>query len=191
MVRPLPCPAGQEFALLSSSTEIGAKLTPLLSLLSRLCLGDCQALPVPQCLLAHHASHVPLGPPWSRTGTEGGSQAPTCLPSDFLGYRLGSTWHPAGHQAGSDPVAFSALGLLSSLPASPWQSSAGVSAWYVSLSHPASPQALGHSVQLCAKASPAPASCPLPVPGSPGKSSALKAKSRPLGTGQPWLGIAG
>ncbi|KAM9612457.1 pyridine nucleotide-disulfide oxidoreductase domain-containing protein 2 isoform 3-T3 [Morphnus guianensis] len=131
---PLPHPAGQEFALPSNSAEFRAKLTlklPLFPLLSGLCFGLA-------CLrgakLLSCSVCWPITPamcPWVLLGAEqglGGLSGPACLPSTFLGYRLGSTWQPAEHQAGSDPVAFSALGLVSSPAASPQQHSARVTA---------------------------------------------------------------
>lgn len=95
---PLPHPAGQEFALPSNSAGLRDKLTPKLPLLlSVLCLGlACsrgdQAPPVPQRLLAHHPSHMPLGSPWSRTGAGGALRPLSACPA----LSWGTGWGVAG-----------------------------------------------------------------------------------------------
>lgn len=121
----------------------------------------------------------------------GGSQAPACLLSTFPEYRLGSSWHSAEPQAGS--VAFSALGFVSGPAVSPQQNCARVSASLGTA--PAGQRSAGAPVLTSLPASsrrslPWPPR-PLPVPGSPGKSSAVKAKSRLPDAGQPWPGAVG
>lgn len=187
-----------EFVLLSNSSGFRSKLTPKLPLsllLSGLCFGlACsRGGQIPSVLprLAHHPSHVPLDHPWGRTGAGGGgSQAPACLPSTFLEYRLGSSWHRAEPQAGS--VLSSALRLVSSPTTNPsktvpgsaprWDSTRGAALGGAPVlsSLPASPR---RSLRWPPR--------PLPVPGSPGKSSAGKAKSRLPDAGQTRSGAAG
>lgn len=161
---PLPRPAGQEFALPNNSTEFGAKLIlklPLFPLLSGLCLGLA-------CLrgakLLSCSVCWPITPamcPWVLLGAEqglGGLSGPACLPSTFLGYRLGSTWQSAEHQAGSDPVAFSERAGLQPHCKPPAALCQGDRLAVGSTSRAVlgvCPHALGHSVRPCAKASPA------------------------------------
>lgn len=200
MTRPLPHRAEPEFALLSNSAGFRAKLIPklpLFLLLSGLCSGlAClrggQTPSVLPCL-AHQAPATCL---WIIPGAKqelghGGSQAPACLLSTFPEYRLGSSWHSAEPQAGS--VAFSALGFVSGPAVSPQQNCARVSASLGTA--PAGQRSAGAPVLTSLPASsrrslPWPPR-PLPVPGSPGKSSAVKAKSGLPDAGQSWPGAVG
>lgn len=79
MTGPLPHPTEPEFTLLSHSSGFRAKLIPKLPF--SCCFQGCalglhaqgggQTPSVLPCL-AHHAGHVPLDHPWSRTGAGGG-----------------------------------------------------------------------------------------------------------------------
>lgn len=200
MTRPLPHPTEPEFALLSHSSGFRAKLIPKLPF--SCCFQGC-ALGLP----ARGGARLPLScPAWPITPAtciwiipgaeqelgEGGSQAPACLLSTFLENRLGSSWHPAEPRAGS--VLSSALGLLSGPATSPQQNCARVSA-SLGTAQERQRSALG-GAQGAPVLSSLPASLPwpprpLPVPGSPAKSSAVKAKSRLPDAVQPWPGAAG
>lgn len=152
MAGPLPHPVEQEFALLSNSTRLGPS-TPPSCPFSR-CSQDCAlglpargglSSPYPAVLVGpSHQTHVPGFFLEQIRGW--GSSGPHLLPSTFLGTDWGrlpstfpslypdwwksvrTTFHPAEHQAGSSPVAFSAPGLAYSPPAHPQQISARISA---------------------------------------------------------------
>lgn len=162
-------------------------------------LNRAQAAHVLWCLLPTSPQLCAPGSSMQYNRGWGGAQDPTCLPSTFLGCRLWSNRHPAENDTGSNLVAFSALMLVSSSPTSPQLSSAraqclsaGSAGWPAFCLCRCSAQPPHKPWD--AAGGPVPRHClawPLPVPGSTGKSSAVKAKSRLLATGQLWLGTVG